>query len=155
MIHNYKFLSGFQGYLGIMNGQTYASASFYDPHILTEDERLTRINERIRIDEQMRNHGRISHEQYMLNRDMMIEQERIRRLAIVNHSRETDNRIRLYQATRVTTVNPTFKTKVKIFGTQVKLMFKSLWQLEPVGVVMVILLASLITFIGITKLFGR
>ena len=71
MIHNYKFLSGFQGYLGIMNGQTYASASFYDPHILTEDERLTRINERIRIDEQMRNHGRMSHEQYMLDRDRL------------------------------------------------------------------------------------
>ena len=155
MIHNYKFLSGFQGYLGIMNGQTYASASFYDPHILTEDERLTRINERIRIDEQMRNHGRMSHEQYMLDRDRLLLEERIRREQMVEHVRGEDTALRLFQATTVTTVNPTPWTKVKIFGTQVKLMFKSLWQLEPVGVVMVILLASLITFIGITKLFGR
>jgi hypothetical protein len=90
----------------------------------------------------------------MLNRDMMIEQERIRRLATVNHSRETDNQIRLYQATRVTTVNPTFKTKVKIFGTKVKLLFSETWRSDPIGVVVITTLATIVTFIGIMKLFG-
>ena len=106
--------------------------------------------EMIRLDrhmEQMRNHGRISNEQYMLNRDMLIEQERIRRLEMINHSRETDNQIRLYQATRVTTVNPKWWMKIKI-------VFQETWLSDPVGVVVMTLLTSLVTFIGIAKLFG-
>ena len=150
----FKFFKGYVGTLDLMDGQTYATASLYNPRTLTEDERLIRINERIRIDEQIRNQGRISNEQYLLNRDMLIEQERIRRLEMINHSRETDNQIRLYQATRVTTVNPPFKTKVKIFGTQVKLLFSETWRSDPIGAVVVTLLASIVTFIGIVKLFG-
>jgi hypothetical protein len=78
---------------------------------------------------------------------MMIEQERIRRLATVNHSRETDNQIRLYQATRVTTVNPKWWMKIKIA-------FQETWLSDPVGVVVITLLASVVTLIGIAKLFG-
>ena len=150
----FKFFRGYVGTLDLMDGQTYATASLYNPNTIRFEDRSAQISRRIQLDEELRNHGRISHEQYMLNRDMMIEQERIRRLAIVNHSRETDNRIRLYQATRVTTVNPTFKTKVKIFGTQVKLLFSETWRSDPIGVVVVTLLASIVTFIGIMKLFG-
>jgi hypothetical protein len=137
-----------------MDGQTYATASLYNPNTIRYEDRSVQISRRIQLDEELRNHGRISHEQYMLNRDMMIEQERIRRLATVNHSRETDNQIRLYQATRVTTVNPTFKTKVKIFGTQVKLLFSETWRSDPIGVVVITTLATIVTFIGIMKLFG-
>jgi hypothetical protein len=104
--------------------------------------------------EQMRNHGRISHEQYMMNRDMLIEQERIRRLGMINHSRETDERIRLFQATTTITVNPTLWTKVKIFGTGVKLVLKETWKSDPMGVIVITLLSSVVTFIGIAKLFG-
>ena len=151
----FKFFRGYVGTLDIMDGQTYATASFFRPFTLPEDERTRRINQRIQLDEQLRNQGRMSHEQYLSNRDILIEQERIRRLEMINHSRETDNQIRLFQATRVTTVNPTPWTKVKIFGTQVKLIFKSLWQQEPVGLVFLGVLTSIITFIGIAKLFGK
>ena len=104
--------------------------------------------------EQMSNHGRISHEQYMRNRDMLIEQERIRRLVMINHSRETDERIRLFQATTTVTVNPTLWTKIKIFGTRVKLVLIETWRVEPIGVVVVSILLTLVTIIGIAKLFG-
>jgi hypothetical protein len=104
--------------------------------------------------EQMRNHGIISHEQYMRNRDMMIEEERIRRERMVEHSRETDEQIRLYQATSTITVNPTLWTKVKMFGTGVKLVLKETWRSSPFGMIYITLLMCLITFIGIMKLFG-
>jgi hypothetical protein len=172
----FKFFRGYIGTLSIMDGQTYATASIYNPNIYwtpeeSEIQRTQRIEnaryfesptygshmEMIRLDrrmEQMRNHGRISHEQYLLNRDMLIEQERIRRLEMINHSRETDNQIRLYQATRVTTVNPTLWTKVKIFGTKVKLVLTETFKSDPVGVVVMTLLVSLVTFISILKSFG-
>jgi hypothetical protein len=148
-----------------MDGQTYATASLYNPNNWTPEEserqRIRRmqidrdlLNEHIQTAEEYRNRGIISQEQYMRNRDMLIEQERIRRLGMINHSRETDNQIRLYQATRVTTVNPTFKTKLKIFGTQVKLLFSETWKSDPIGVVVVTTLATTVTFIGIMKLFG-
>jgi hypothetical protein len=85
---------------------------------------------------------------------MLIEQERIRRLGMINHSRETDNQIRLFQATTTVTVNPTPWTKVKIFGTRVKLFFKECFRQEPIGLIFVTLLTTIITFIGIAKLFG-
>ena len=154
MKSKFKFFRGYVGTLDLMDGQTYATASLYNPNTIRYEDRSVQISRRIQLDEELRNHGHISHEQYMRNRDMMIEQERIRRLAMVNHVRRTDNDIRLYQATRVTTVNPTFKTKVKIFGTQVKLLFSETWRSDPIGVVVVTLLISIVTFIGIMKLFG-
>ena len=66
---------------------------------------------------------------------------------MVNHSRETDNQIRLYQTTRVTTVNPKWWMKIKIA-------FQETWLSDPVGVVVITLLASVVTLIGIAKLFG-
>ena len=150
----FKFFRGYVGTLDLMDGQTYATASLYNPNTIRYEDRSAQISRRIQLDEELRNQGRMSHEQYLSNRDMLIEQERIRRLEMINHQRETDNHIRLFQATRVTTVNPTFKTKVKIFGTQVKLFFKEVWNYDPIGLVVVTLLASIVTFIGIMKLFG-
>ena len=83
----------------------------------------------------------------MRNRDILIEQERIRRLAMINHSRETDSQIRLYHATRVTTVNPKWWMKIKIA-------LQETWLSDPVGMVVMTLLVSVVTFIGIMKLFG-
>jgi hypothetical protein len=178
MINKFKFFKGYIGTLDLMDDQTYATASLYNPHTLSvevnanplsnnEMERyygehfrsptygshmeMIRQNRRF---EQMRNHGRISHEQYMMNRDMLIEQERIRRLGMINHSRETDERIRLFQATTTVTVNPTLWTKVKIFGTRVKMVLIETWKFEPIGVVVVSMLITLLTIIGIAKLFG-
>jgi hypothetical protein len=147
MKSKFKFFRGYVGTLDLMDGQTYATASLYNPNTIRYEDRSDQISRRIQLDEELRNHGRISHEQYMRNRDMMIEQERIRRLATVNHSRETDNQIRLYQATRVTTVNPKWWMKIKIA-------FQETWLSDPVGVVVITLLASVVTLIGIAKLFG-
>ena len=143
----FKFFRGYVGTLDLMDGQIYATASLYNPHTRTEDERLSHMYERIQRDEDFHNAGIIVQEQYMRNRDMLIEQERIRRLEMINHSRETDNQIRLYQATRVTTVNPKWWMKIKI-------VFQETWLSDPVGVVVMTLLTSLVTFIGIMKLFG-
>jgi hypothetical protein len=125
-----------------MDGQTYATASFYDPRTLTDEERLIRINERLRRAEEFRNQEIITQEQYNLNRDMFAQHERVRRRRIDN-----DNQIRLYQATRVTTVNPKWWMKIKIA-------FQETWLSDPIGVVVMTTLATIVTFIGIMKLFG-
>jgi len=78
----------------------------------------------------------------------------ISRERMVEHSRQTDEQIRLFQATTTVTVNPTLWTKIKIFGTQVKLFFKECWQYEPIGLIFVTLLTSVVAFIGIMKLLG-
>lgn len=149
MTQKFKFFRGFIGTINTMDGETYATASFYDPRTLTDEERLTQINRRIRIDEQFRNQGIITQEQYNLNRDMFAQQEIVRRQRIDN-----DNQIRLFQATTTITVNPTLWTKIKIFGTGVKLVLKESWKMDPMGVIVVTLLSSVVTFIGIMKLFG-
>jgi hypothetical protein len=172
----FKFFRGYIGTINFVEGEAYMTASLYNPNTLwtpeeSERQRIERMEraryfesptygnhmEMIRQDrrfEQMRNHGRISHEQYMMNRDMLIEQERIRRERMVIHSRETDEQIRLFQATTTVTVNPTLWTKVKIFGTGVKLVLKETWKSNPMGIIVMTCLVSVVTFIGIMKLFG-
>ena len=146
MKSKFKFFRGYIGTLDIMYGQTYATASLHHPRLDSNNEMERWFAER---DLQT-----ISQEQYNLNRDMLIEQERIRRLQMINNSMETDNQIRLFQATTTVSVNPTPWTKVKIFGTRVKLVLIETWKLEPIGVVVMTLLVSVVTFIGIAKLFG-
>ena len=161
-MNEFKFFRGYIGTISLMNGVTYATASIYNPNTLwtpeeSEEQRIRRMtlaNEFHGRMEQMRNHGIISHEQYMRNRDMMIEEERIRRERMVEHSRETDEQIRLYQATSTITVNPILWMKVKMFGTGVKLVLKETWRSSPFGMIYITLLMCLITFIGIMKLFG-
>jgi hypothetical protein len=91
----------------------------------------------------------MTQEQYNLNRDMFAHQEIVRRRRIDN-----DEQIRLFQATRVTTVNPTLWTRVKMFGAAVKLILIESWRADPIGVVVVSILSTLVTIIGIAKLFG-
>jgi hypothetical protein len=145
MKSKFNFFRGYIGTLDIMDGETYATASLYYPRLDSNNEMERYYAEHFQT---------ITHEQYNLNRDMLIEQERIRRLGMINHSRETDNQIRLFQATTTVTVNPTLWTKVKIFGTGVKLVLKSTWKSDPIGVIVITLLSSVVTFIGIAKLFG-
>ena len=144
MKSKFKFFRGYIGTLDIMDGQTYATASLYYPRLDSNNEMERYYAEHFQT---------ISQGQYNLNRDMLIEQERIRRLGMINHSMETDNQIRLFQATTTVSVNPTPWTKVKIFGTRVKLVLIETWKLEPIGVVVMTLLVSVVTFIGIAKLF--
>lgn len=142
-MRQFKFFRGTKiGTLNMMDGQTYATASFYDTRTLTDEERLIRINERLRRAEEFRNQEIITQEQYNLNRDMFAQHEIVRRQRI-----DTDNQIRLYQATRVTTVNPKWWMKIKI-------VLQETWLSDPVGMVVMTLLVSVVTFIGILKLFG-
>ena len=137
------FLRGYVGTLNVMDGETYATASFHEqtPEGAMGRRRLYHTDR----DLYDRLNGVISHEQYLLNRDMLIEQERIRRLEMINHSRETDNQIRLFQATTVTTVNPKWWMKVKII-------LQESWLYNPFAVVYVSILATIVTIIGIAKI---
>ena len=151
MIQKFKFFRGYVGTLDLMSGQTHVTASLYNPNTLRVEVNANPLSnnemerwyaERERRDEQMRNQEIMSQEQYNLNRDMFAQQEIVRRQRI-----DTDNQIRLYQATRVTTVNPKWWMKIKIA-------FQETWLSDPIGVVVITLLASVVTFIGIMKLFG-
>jgi len=82
-------------------------------------------------------------------------QDILRRLQMTNDSRDlNDNPIRLFQATTTVTVNPTFWTKVKIFWTGVKLVLIETWRMEPIGVVVVSILLTMVTIIGIAKILS-
>ena len=151
MKSKFKFFRGYVGTLDLMDGQTYATASLYNPRTLRVEVNANPLpnnemerwySERERRDEQMRNQEIMSQEQYNLNRNMFTQQEIVRRRRI-----ETDNDIRLYQATRVTTVNPKWWMKIKIA-------FQETWLSDPIGVVVVNILVTIVTFISIMKLFG-
>ena len=152
----FKFFRGYIGTLDIMDGQTYATASIFNPNTYWTSEEIERERtarmERARYFESptygthmemIRQERRIRREQELISRERMVE-----------HSRQTDEQIRLFQATTTITVNPTLWTKVKIFGTGVKLVLKSTWKSDPMGVIVMTLLSSVVTFIGIMKLFG-
>ena len=76
----FKFFRGYVGTLDLMDGQTYETASLYYPRLDSNNEMERWYAEHDRRGEDLGNQGIITHEQYMRNRDMMIEQERIRRL---------------------------------------------------------------------------
>ena len=98
--------------------------------IVTEDNNRTQIL-----------NGTITQEQYNLNRDILAQQESVRRLEMLNHIRESENQIRLFQATTVTTVNPKWWMKVKMFFQKLSLHSD---QVGPIAVI-----ATTITFIVI------
>jgi hypothetical protein len=156
MKSKFKFFRGYIGTLDIMDGQTYATASIFNPNTNWTSEEIERERaarmERARYFESptygthmemIRQERRIRREQELISRERMVE-----------HSRQTDEQIRLFQATTTITVTPTLWTKVKIFGTGVKLVLKSTWKSDPMGVIVMTLLSSVVTFIGVMKLFG-
>jgi hypothetical protein len=126
MTQKFKFFRGFIGTINTMDGETYATASIFNPNTYWTSEEIEREHaarmERARYFE---NPTYGTHME-MIRQDRLIrrEQELRSRERMVEHSRETDERIRLFQATTTITVNSTPWTKVKIFGTRVKLFFK-------------------------------
>jgi hypothetical protein len=131
MKSKFKFFRGYVGTLDLMDGQTYATASLYNPNGIRVD-----VNANPLSNNEM--------ERYYAEHF-----QRVERL-----DRDVNEQIRLFQATTTVTVNPTLLTKVKIFGTRVKLVLIETWKLEPIGVVVMTLLVSVVTFIGVMKLFG-
>jgi hypothetical protein len=146
-MRDFKFFE--KGTVDMMDGETYATASFNDdtPEGVMGRRRLYHTNlpeyQRLREQDEV-----ITQQQWNLNRDAAAEQgERIHRYL-------NDNPIRLSQATTVITVNPTFWTKVKIFGTRVNLVLIESWRMEPIGVVVVSILLTMVTIIGIAKILS-
>lgn len=133
------FLRGYVGTLNVMDGETYATASFHEqtPEGVMGRRRLYHTDR----DLYDRLNGTITQEQYNLNRDMLGQQESVRRLEMLNHIRESENQIRLFQATTVTTVNPKWWMKVKMFFQKLSLYSD---QVGPIAVI-----ATTITFIVI------
>jgi len=149
----FKFFRGYIGTINFVEGEAYMTASFFDPSNRWTPEELERLRiERMRIANDLP--GIITQEQYILNRDMMIEQERMRENISQSMRQIEEQQLRLFQATTTITVNPTLWTKVKIFGTGVKLVLKETWKSDPMGVIVMTCLVSVVTFIGIIKLFG-
>jgi hypothetical protein len=122
-MREFKFFQ--KGTVDMMDGETYATASFNDD---TPEGHMGR--------------RRLYHTN-------LPEYERQRTQTINN-----TNPIRLSQATTVITVNPTFWTKVKIFGTRVNLVLIESWRMEPIGVVVVSILLTMVTIIGIAKILS-
>jgi hypothetical protein len=136
----FVFFRGYVGTLNVIDGETYATASLNDdtPEGHMGRRRLYHTREMYQrpIEDEV-----ITQQQWNLNRDAAAEQgERL-------HRDLNDNPIRLFQATRVTTVNPKFWTKVKI-------VLQESWRLEPVGVVIVSILLTMVTIIGIAKILS-
>lgn len=147
----FNFFRGYIGTLNMMSDHTYTTASLVNPDYYRRPNTFYEpevFSEHVRRLEQMRNHALITHEQYLTQRDVLVERERARRGI-------TEDQIRLYNTTRVTTINPTFWTKIKMFGTGVKLVLKETWRTEPIGLVVITLLSLLVSFIGIMKLLGK
>jgi hypothetical protein len=66
----------------------------------------------------------------------------------INEVRDlNDNPIRLFQTTSVTTVNPKWWMKIKI-------VLQESWRFEPIGVVVVSILLTMVTIIGIAKILS-
>ena len=149
------FFRGYIGTIDIMDGQTYATASIYNPNTYWTPEESERIrNQRIQIsndlrDDLLRDLGNIERQQPRLDSNNEMERYFTERINQIEQQQ-----LRLFQATSTITVNPTLWTKIKIFGTGVKLALKATWKSEPIGVIYMTLLMCLITFIGIMKLFG-
>ena len=145
-MRDFKFFE--KGTLDMMDGETYATASFHmqTPEGVMGRRRLYHTNlpeyQRLREEDEV-----MTQQQYNLNRDMLSEQERVRRLEMLNHIRVSENQIRLFQATTGTTVNPKWWMKVKI-------VLQETWRMEPVGVVVVSILLTMVTIIGIAKILS-
>jgi hypothetical protein len=140
MRNKFKFFRGYIGTLDIMDGQTYATASIYNPN-----EIRMAVNANPLSNNEM--------ERWMQDYEgRRIETER--RLRLSEEFRVEAEQLRLFQATTTVTVNPTLWTKVKIFGTGVKLVLIETWRVEPIGVVFVSALTTIITIIGIAKILS-
>jgi hypothetical protein len=140
---DFKF---FKGTLNVMDDETRATASFND------DTPEGHMNRRALYHTNRDLYDRLRHpnnemEQYFVERGFgnLTEQR-----DLIN----TDNQRGFFQPITVTKVNPTLWTKVKMFGTGVKLVLKSTWRSDPFGVTYVSVLATLITIIVIAKILS-
>jgi hypothetical protein len=139
----FVFFRGYVGTLNVMDGETYATAS------LNNNTPEGHMNRRMlyHTDRNLLDNVRGEIPRGQLGTPER-HQDILRRLQTTNEQRDlNDNPIRLFQATTVTTVNPKFWTKVKI-------VLQESWRMEPIGVVVVSILSTLVTIIGIAKILS-
>ena len=155
MIQKFKFFRGYVGTLDLMYGQTYATASLYNPRTLRVEVNANPLsNNEMERWYAERDLQTLSQEQYNLNRDMLATEQSVRfaqqrresRMLELREIEENANRV-FFPRITVTTVNPKWWMKIKIA-------FQETWLSDPVGVVVMTTLTTIVTFIGIMKLFG-
>jgi hypothetical protein len=156
MKSNFKFFKGYIGTLDLMDGQTYATASIYNPNTFWTPEEVERIrNQRIQISNDIHNEMLQVYQQNRIQDETRLPELEMNMERISQSIRQIENQqLRLFQATSTITVNPTPWTRVKMFGAAIKLILIEGWRADPFGVIFVTLLTSVVTFIGIMKLFG-
>ncbi len=122
---NFKFFQ--KGTLDIMDGDVRATASFnadtpegyYTRRRLyhtAQSELYDRLNNPTNNNEMERYYYDRQLGRFETVRPTLNQEEVVRRI----NGGGTDNQIKLYQATRVTTVNPKWKTKIKMFFQKIK-----------------------------------
>ena len=136
-----------KGTLDVIDGETYSTASFNadtpDGHLYRRHLYHTNLPEYERQRGMLEN-GVITQQQYNLNRDMFAEQEIVRRRRIDN-----DNQIRLFQTTTVTTVNPKWWMKVKMFFQKL-----SLYWDQILGIIVIATIVTVIFGLMIAKVLN-
>jgi hypothetical protein len=136
-MREFKFFQ--KGTVDMLDGETHVTASFNDdtPEGHMSRRALYHTNPDL--------YGRLRQsnnemEQYFIERGF--HQEDLTEQRDLN-----DNPIRLFQTTTVTTVNPKWWMKVKI-------VLQESWRFEPIGVVVVSILLTMVTIIGIAKILS-
>ena len=150
-MRNFKFFRGYGGTLDMIDDTTRATASFnYDtPEGHMNRRRLyhTDINQYDRL-----RHPNNEMEQYFNDRNWPLgtperHQDIIRRINEQRDLINTDNQRGFFQPITVTKVKETFWDKFKI-------VMKESWRINPIGVVVVSILATILTIIGIAKILS-
>jgi hypothetical protein len=96
----------------------------------------------------------ITQQQWNLNRDMLATEQSVRfalqrresRMLELREIEENADRV-FFPRITVTTVNPKWWMKIKM-------VFKETWWSDPIGVVVMSILATLVTIIGISKILS-
>ena len=133
------------------------TASFFDPSTRWTPEESERIRiERMRISNDLRDEMLQVYQQNRIQEETRLPELEMNWERISQSIRQIEEQqLRLFQATTTLTVNPSLWSKVKIFGTRVKLFFKECFQQEPVGLIVATVLLFVVMFIFFMKLFGR
>lgn len=163
MMKDFKFFRGYSkiGTLNTMDGMMAVTASIYNPHTYwTPEESERQRIERMRISNDLYNEMSQAYEQNRIRQQQrrLAEQVAIAERISQNLTQIEGQQYRLFQTTNTITVNPSLWSKVKIFGTRVKLFFKECFQQEPVGLILctiLLFILFIVMFIFFMKLFGK
>ena len=125
-MRDFKFFRGYTDTLNVMDIQTYATASFHaqTPEGVmgrrglyhTDRNLYDRLNNPFNNNEMERYYYDHGLGRFETVRPTLNQEEVTRRI----NGGGTDNQIKLYQATRVTTVNPKWWMKIKMFFQKIK-----------------------------------